>query len=49
MSSSAQSTTYHSYSPVKMEGLGNPSDYDQPTGLNVISPTPPVPISSGAV
>ena len=39
MSSSAQSTTYHSYSPVKMEGLGNPSDYDRHPGLNVISPT----------
>ena len=39
MSSSAQSTTYHSYSPVKMEGVGNPSDYDQHPGLNVISPT----------
>ena len=38
MSSSTQSTTYHTYSPVKMEGVDNPGNYDQPMGLNVISP-----------
>ena len=38
MSSSAQSTTYHSYSPVKMEGADNPGNYGQHPGLNVISP-----------
>ena len=38
MSSSAQSTTYHSYSPVKMEGLDNTSGFDKHPGLNVISP-----------
>ena len=38
MSSSAQSTTYHSYSPVKMEGSDNPGNFDQHPGFNEISP-----------
>ena len=38
MSSSAQSTTYHSYSPVKMEGSDNPGNFDQHQGFNEISP-----------